>query len=84
VIAIAVQDTRLNVLEFIKKNPRYRFIFLSDPEMSEAESRLSQYFGIKGIPVSVFVDSQGRVLDYWSGFSGEQGLVKRIQKLMGQ
>jgi len=84
VVAIAVQDTRLNVLEFIKKNPRYRFIFLSDPEISEAESRLSQYFGIKGIPASVFVDGQGRVLDHWSGFSGEGGLVKRIQKLMGQ
>lgn len=84
VVAIAVQDTRLNVLEFIKKNPRYRFIFLSDPEISEAESRLSQYFGIKEIPVSVFVDGQSRVLDHWSGFSGEERLVKRIQKLMGQ
>ena len=84
VVAIAVQDTRLNVLEFIKKNPRYRFIFLSDPEISKAESRLSQYFGIKGIPASVFVDGQGRVLDHWSGFTGEEGLVKRIQKLMGQ
>jgi thiol-disulfide isomerase/thioredoxin/outer membrane lipoprotein-sorting protein len=84
VVAIAVQDTRLNVLEFIKKNPRYRFIFLSDPEISDRESRLNLYFGIKEIPVSVFVDGQGRVVDHWSGFSGEEGLVKRIQKLMGQ
>ena len=84
VVAIAVQDTRLNVLEFIKKNTRYKFTFLTDPGMAEAESRLSLYFGIRGIPVTVFVNGQSRVLDRWSGFSGEEELVKRIEKLMAQ
>src|SRR5205085_4246935 len=30
IVAIAVQDSRLNVLEFIKRHPTYKFSFLSD------------------------------------------------------
>lgn len=85
IVAVAVQDSRLNVLKFIKENPRYKFIFLTDPEMQESESRLGIYFGLNGIPVNVFVDARGKIIEHWSGFKeGEQALVVRIQRLMGK
>ena len=86
VLAVAVQDSRLNVLKFIKENPRYNFIFLTDPDMQESESRLETYFDFKdGIPVNVFVDTEGKIVDEWSGFKeGEQPLIMRIKRLMGR
>ena len=85
IVAVAVQDSRLNVLKFIKENPRYKFIFLTDPEMQESESRLGKYFGLNGIPVNVFVDARGKIVEHWSGFKeGEQALVVRVQRLMGR
>jgi len=86
VVAVAVQDSRLNVLKFIKENPRYKFIFLTDPDMQESESRLVDYFELKdGIPVNVFIDTQGKIVDHWSGFKeGEQPLIMRIKRLMGR
>ena len=85
IVAVAVQDSRLNVLKFIRENPRYKFIFLTDPEMQESESRLGIYFGLNGIPVNVFVDGGGKIVEHWSGFKeGEQALVVRVQRLMGR
>lgn len=85
IVAVAVQDSRLNVLKFIKENPRYKFIFLTDPEMQESESRLGTYFGLNGIPVNVFVDARGKIVEHWSGFKEEeQPLLMRIKRLMGR
>jgi thiol-disulfide isomerase/thioredoxin len=85
IVAVAVQDSRLNVLKFIKENPRYKFIFLTDPEMQESESPLGIYFGLNGIPVNVFVDARGKIVDHWSGFKeGEQSLIVRVERLMGR
>ena len=72
----------MNVTEFIKKNPGYKFTFLNDPEMPEPESRVSVYFDLSLLPTSVFVDSQGKVIDRWAGFAGEAQLAKKIQQLM--
>src|SRR5262245_35210356 len=82
IIAVAVQDSRSNVVEFIRKNPGYKFTFLSDPEMPDSESRVNGYFNLSLLPTSLFVDSQGKVIDRWAGFSGEAQLVKKIQQLM--
>ncbi|MDQ3650464.1 MAG: redoxin family protein [Acidobacteriota bacterium] len=83
VVAIAVRDSRLNVLKFIKENPQYKFVFLTDPDMQESVSRLDSFFRVEGIPVSVFVDAQGKVVDHWFGFKeGEQALIKRVQQLI--
>jgi len=82
IIAVAVQDSRLNVVEFIKKNSSYKFIFLSDPELPDGQSRVSVYFDLSLLPTSVFVDSQGKVIDRWAGFENESQLVKKIQQLM--
>jgi thiol-disulfide isomerase/thioredoxin len=82
IIAVAVQDSRLNVVEFIKKNPGYKFTFLSDPELPDGQSKVSEYFKLSVLPTSVFVDSQGKVIDRWAGFENEAQLVKKIQQLM--
>src|SRR5262245_43031919 len=82
IVAVAVQDSRSNVVEFIRKNPGYKFTFLSDPEVPDSESRVNGYFNLSLLPTSLFVDSQGKVIDRWAGFSGEAQLVKKIQQLM--
>ena len=84
VVAIAVQDSRINVVEFVRKMPQYKFTFLTDPDLTNPESRLSLFFGVRGLPVSIFVDAQGRVIDRWLGFDGEEKLTLRLQKLMAQ
>jgi hypothetical protein len=77
-----VQDSRLNAAEFIKKNPSYKFTFLSDPEMPDGQSRVNVYFDLSLLPTSVFVDSQGKVIDRWAGFENETRLAEKIQQLM--
>jgi len=82
IVAIAVQDLKMNVTEFIKKNPGYKFTFLSDPELPDGQSRVNVYFELSSLPTSVFVDSQGKVIDRWAGFENETRLVEKIQQLM--
>lgn len=86
VVAIAVQDSRLNVLKFIKENARYKFVFVTDPDMQESASRLGSFFGIESLPVSVFVDAQGKIVDQWSGFKEKEQplLLSRIRRLMNR
>jgi thiol-disulfide isomerase/thioredoxin len=84
IVAVAVQDSRLNVTRFIQNNPKYRFTFLTDPNMPDEKSPLASFFGVSGIPVSVFVDARGGIIDRWTGFDGEEALKKRIQRLMGR
>ena len=84
VLAVAVQDSRLNVVEFVRNQRQYGFVFLTDPELPAVEdSKLLRYLLLgQGIPVSLFVDGKRRVLSHWSGFDGEEDLVKKIQQLM--
>lgn len=83
VLAVGVQDSRLNVVKFTRENPSYKFIFLTDPDMQESESRIGTYFGLNSVPVSIFVDAQGKIVEQWNGFKdGEQALTERIQRLM--
>ncbi len=84
VVAIAVQDVRQDALKFVQQHPEYKFVFVTDPDMQESESRLQKHFGVQGIPVSVFVNAEGKVLEQWFGFKNEQELVQKIQRLMRQ
>jgi thiol-disulfide isomerase/thioredoxin len=86
VLAVAVQDSRLNVLTFIKENPRYKFVFVTDPEMQESESRLGATLGVRLLPKSIFVDAQSNIVAEWTGFKeAEQPLLeKRVRQLMGR
>jgi thiol-disulfide isomerase/thioredoxin/outer membrane lipoprotein-sorting protein len=86
VLAVAVQDSRLNVLKFIKENPRYKFVFVTDPDIQESESRLAAAFGVSNLPKSIFVDAQGKIVDQWTGFkeTEQQLLEVRVRRLMGR
>lgn len=82
IIAIAVKDSRLNVLRFTKEHPEYTFTIVTDPEMQDTQSRLYDFFQTKGIPISVFVNSSGTIIDRWEGFDDETILIKKIDQLM--
>jgi hypothetical protein len=50
--------------------------------MGETTSRLGSFFDLATIPVSVFVDAQGKIADRWVGFEGEEGLSKKLSALL--
>ncbi len=78
VVAIAVQDSRLNVLSWLKANPQYDFNFVTDPELPEAASRLVTYFHGNAIPISVLVGADGVIIENWSGFDSADDLGKKL------
>jgi hypothetical protein len=82
VVAIATQDSRLNVMSWVKEHPQFDFLFLTDPELPDQSSRLSTYFDAKGIPVSVLVAADGTVVENWFGFESEQNLAKKLSELL--
>jgi thiol-disulfide isomerase/thioredoxin len=82
VLAIAVQDSRLNVLSWVKEHPQFDFTFATDPELPETTSRLVTYFGAVAIPVSVLVSADGTVMDSWFGFRTAEELEKKLSHLL--
>ena len=78
VVAVAVQDSRLNVLSWLKAHPQFDFTFVTDPELPEIASRLVAYFDAHGIPKSVLVGADGVVIENWGGFNGEIDLEKKL------
>jgi thiol-disulfide isomerase/thioredoxin len=67
IVAPAVQDPRLNMLNFILKHPEYKFIFLTDPNLEDDNSAIAKFFVGEGIPRNAFVDPKGRILEYHVG-----------------
>jgi thiol-disulfide isomerase/thioredoxin len=84
VLAVAMLDTPEDVLSFVKKNPAYKFTWLLDPEGENENSALTQAFGIAGLPTNVFVNAEGKVVDYWRGLESTEALSKKIQGLMAK
>jgi thiol-disulfide isomerase/thioredoxin len=82
VVAIATQDSRLNVVSWVHEHPQFDFQFLTDPELPDRSSRLSTYFEADGIPVNVLVAADGTVVDNWFGFESEQDLEKKLGGLL--
>jgi thiol-disulfide isomerase/thioredoxin len=78
VVAIAVQDSRLNVLSWIKDHPQFNFTFVTDPELPEAASRLVAYFGANAIPLNVLVGADGVIIEKWGGFGSAVELEKKL------
>lgn len=78
VVAIAVQDSRLNVLSWIKDHSEFNFTFVTDPELPETASRLVAYFGANAIPLNVLVGADGVVIEKWGGFGSAAELEKRL------
>jgi thiol-disulfide isomerase/thioredoxin len=85
IIAIAVQDSRLNVVEFVKKRTEYKFIYLVDPELPAIEnSKLFSTLSPEGstLPVNLLVNEKGIITNYWIGFHEKSDLMNRIKKQM--
>jgi thiol-disulfide isomerase/thioredoxin len=78
VVAIAVQDSRLNVLSWIKDHPQFNFTFVTDPELPETTSHLVAYFGANGSPLNVLVGADGVIIDRWGGFGSAVELEKKL------
>ncbi len=84
VLAVAMLDTREDATNFVKKNPTHKFTWLIDPEGEKEDSAIAQAFGITGLPTNVFIDAEGKVVDYWRGLESSEALVKKIQGLMAK
>jgi thiol-disulfide isomerase/thioredoxin len=84
VLAVAVGDTREDTLNFAKKNPTYKVTWLFDPEEDIEASPLTKAFGITGLPTNLFLDADGKIVDYWRGLGSTDDLVKKIQGLMAK
>jgi peroxiredoxin len=81
VAAIGMQDSRLNILTWWKEHPQFEFMLLTDPELPDATSRLSTYFGAGGIPVNVLVGADGIVIENWYGYDAEELEQKLVRFL---
>lgn len=84
VLAVAMLDTPADAMSFVKKNPTHKFTWLLDPEGEKEDSAIAQAFGIVGLPTNVFIDADGKVVDYWRGLESSEALVKKIQGLMAK
>jgi len=67
IVALAMDDSRLNVLNFIGKHPEYKFIFLTDPHLESGNSAIARFFVGKGVPRNAFIDPKGRIMEYRLG-----------------
>jgi thiol-disulfide isomerase/thioredoxin len=84
VIAIATGDDRVDTLAFKNKHPDYKVTWLLDPDWEKDESSLAKSFGIIGLPTNLFIDADGKVVDYWRGLENTEALVKKVQELMAK
>lgn len=84
VLAVAMLDTRADATSFAKKNPTHKFTWLLDPEGEKEDSAIAQAFGIAGLPTNVFINADGKIVDYWRGLESSEALVKKIQGLMAK
>ena len=84
VLAVAMLDTRVDATNFAKKNPTHNFTWLLDPEGEKEDSAIAQAFGITGLPTNVFIDADGKIVDYWRGLESSEALLKKIQGLMAK
>lgn len=50
--------------------------------MERDVSPLGSFFSVVGIAVTALIDGQGKIIDRWSGFDGEENLRKKLTKLM--
>jgi thiol-disulfide isomerase/thioredoxin len=82
IAAIAVKDSRINIDAWIRKNTQYKFTFLIDAELGRTQSRLEAFFDVQAIPVNVFLNADGRIIDRWVGFETAAELLARIKTLM--
>lgn len=84
VLAVAVGDTREDTLNYAKKNPTYKVTWLFDPEEDIEVSPVTKAFGLTGLPTNLFIDADGKIVEYWRGLESPEALVKKVQGLMAK
>lgn len=84
VLAVAMLDTPADTTNFARKNPTYKFTWLLDPEGEKEDSAIAKAFGMTGLPTNVFLDADGKVIDYWRGLESSATLVKKVQGLLAK
>lgn len=84
VLAVAMLDTPADTTNFAKKNPTHKFTWLLDPEGEKEDSAIAKAFGVTGLPTNVFLDAEGKVVEYWRGLESSEALVKKIQSLLAR
>jgi len=84
IVALGTQDSRLNVLSFIQKHPEYKFIFLTDPNIEDRNSPLSQFFAGEAIPRNAWIDPQGKITEYHMGSYEADELKDKVDTWLKQ
>lgn len=67
VVALATQDSRLNVVNFARKHPEYHFIFLTDPNLEDPNSEIAKFFAGQAVPRNVWIEPDGKIDEYLVG-----------------
>jgi thiol-disulfide isomerase/thioredoxin len=75
IFAVGVQDRRQKVLDFVQGHKDYNFLFFTDPDMERETSALGSFFHFDqlGVPITVFADRHGKIIDSWE-FEGQEAL----------
>ncbi|MFT4112879.1 TlpA family protein disulfide reductase [Silvibacterium sp.] len=85
IIAIAVQDSRLHIQEFVRKHPEFKFTFVTDPDIANDHSAINTFFAGGSIPRNAILDARGRISTYRVGaYSGEDELSKQLKPVLTQ
>lgn len=75
-IGVAIQDTEKNALAFIEE------FGITYPNGRDQGGRITIDYGVGGIPVTFFVDSEGLIVSRWVGALNEDLLIARIEELL--
>ena len=63
-------------------SPAVQISILHGSNMERDVSPLGSFFSVVGMAVTALIDGQGKIIDRWSGFDGEENLRKKLTKLM--
>ncbi|MFD0673001.1 TlpA disulfide reductase family protein [Cohnella sp. GCM10027633] len=77
ILAISVGEDRDTVAQYIEEYG-YKFGVLLDPDKS-----IAQQYGVKPIPVSIFIDREGRIVHRKLGYLREAEMQKQIERIVG-
>lgn len=81
VAALAISGTTYNdATTFIKKNPQYKFNWLLDRDWQAEQSQLWNTLKVGGLPTTLLIDENGKVIDQWSGLLEESILIERVER----
>ncbi len=84
IVALGVQDSRLNIMNYVARHPEYKFVFLTDPHLEDRNSAISRFFPGEGIPRNVWIDAQGKIVEYHNGGYEAKEISETVDRWVGQ